>query len=174
MLARVMYSKGIREYLKACEIVKQKHPEVRCMLLGAVENIQDSMTEEDLAPFIENGIIEHFGETDKVADYYKQCSVYVLPSYREGTPRTVLEAMSMGRAIITTNAPGCRSTVLDGQTGFLVPVKDAEALAEKMIFFIENPESIKTMGKSSAEYCREKFDVKKVNEDMLMHLNIKD
>lgn len=174
MLARVMYSKGIREYLKACEIVKQKHPEVRCMLLGAVENIQDSMTEEDLAPFIENGIIEHFGETDKVADYYKQCSVYVLPSYREGTPRTVLEAMSMGRAIITTNAPGCRSTVLDGQTGFLVPVKDAETLAEKMIFFIENPESIKTMGKLSAEYCREKFDVKKVNEDMLMHLNIKD
>lgn len=92
-----------------------------------------------MKPYTENGIIEHFGETDTVADYYKQCSVYVLPSYREGTPRTVLEAMSMGRAVITTDAPGCRETVIDGKTGFLVPVKDAEAVAEKMIKFIENP-----------------------------------
>lgn len=107
MLSRVMYSKGIREYLRACELVKGKHPEVRFMLLGACENIQDSLSKEDLAPYVEKGIIEHFGETDRVEDYYKQCSVYVLPSYREGTPRTVLEAMSMGRAIITTDAPGC-------------------------------------------------------------------
>ena len=172
MLARVMYSKGIREYLSACRIVKERYPEVRFILLGAVENIQDSMTEQDLKPFIESGIIEHFGETDKVAEYYKQCSVYVLPSYREGTPRTVLEAMSMGRAIITTDAPGCRNTVIDGQTGFLVPVKNDQAVAEKMVYFIENPELIKTMGKASAEYCREKFDVNKVNEEMLRHLKI--
>ena len=120
----------------------------------------------------EKGIIEHFGETDRVEDYYKQCSVYVLPSYREGTPRTVLEAMSMGRAIITTDAPGCRETVIDGKTGFLVPVKNAEAVAEKMTEFIENPELIKTLGAASAEYAREKFSVDKVNDDMCCHLNI--
>lgn len=173
MLSRVMFSKGIREYLQACETVKRSHPEVRFMLLGACENIQDSISEEDLKPYTENGIIEHFGETDTVADYYKQCSVYVLPSYREGTPRTVLEAMSMGRAVITTDAPGCRETVIDGKTGFLVPVKDAEAVAEKMIKFIENPQLVVEMGNASAEYCREKFDVNKVNKDMCRYLEIK-
>ncbi len=174
MLSRVMYSKGIREYLKACEIVKEKHPEVRCMLLGACEGIQDSLSPEELKTYIDRGVIEHFGETDTVADYYKQCSVYVLPSYREGTPRTVLEAMAMGRPIITTNAPGCRETVIDGKTGFLVPVKDAEAVAEKMLEFINNPELIETMGKESLAYCVEKFDVNKVNKDMCKYLKIKE
>jgi len=173
MLSRVMYSKGIREYLEACEIVKEKYPDVRCMLLGACEGIQDSLSEEALKPYIDRGVIEHFGETDRVADYYKQCSVYVLPSYREGTPRTVLEAMAMGRAIITTDAPGCRETVIDGETGYLVPVQNGEAVAEKMIEFIENPERIAEMGKKSLSYCSSKFDVKKVNEDMCRYLRAK-
>ncbi len=174
MLSRVMYSKGIREYLEACETVKEKYPNVRCMLLGACEGIQDSLSQENLNTYIDKGIIEHFGETDTVADYYKQCSVYVLPSYREGTPRTVLEAMAMGRAVITTQAPGCRETVVDGETGFLVPVQDAKAVAEKMIQFIENPELVSKMGKSSLEYCRVKFEVNKVNKDMLKYLKIEE
>ncbi len=173
MLARVMYSKGVREYLEACRIVKKQYPQVRCMLLGACENIQDSMSKEDLAPYIKEEIIEYFGETDKVVDYYKQCSVYVLPSYREGTPRTVLEAASMGRAIITTDAPGCRGTVIDGETGFIVPTKDSETLASKMMEFVKNPDLIKIMGQASAKYCREKFDVEKVNTVMCDYLNIK-
>jgi len=172
MLSRVMYSKGIREYLEACEIVKEKYPEVRCMLLGACEGIQDSLSEEALLPYIERGIIEHFGETDTVSDYYRQCSVYVLPSYREGTPRTVLEAMAMGRAVITTDAPGCRETVVDGENGYLVPVRDGKALAEKMCCFIENPERIEIMGRKSLDYCRDKFDVNKVNGDMCKYLKI--
>ena len=172
MLSRVMNSKGIREYLEACSIIKEKYPQVRCMLLGACENIQDSMTAEDLKPYIDKGIIEHFGETDNVAEYYKQCSVYVLPSYREGTPRTVLEAMSMGRAIITTDAPGCRGTVIDGRNGFLVPIKDGKVLAQKMEEFIKNPELIPKMGQASIEYCKEKFDVNKVNSDMCKYLKI--
>lgn len=174
MLSRVMYSKGIREYLEACEIVKQKHPEVRFMLLGACEGIQDSISPEVLKSYVDRGIIEHFGETDTVADYYKQCSVYVLPSYREGTPRTVLEAMSMGRAVITTDAPGCRGTVIDGVTGFLVPVKNGKAVAEKMLEFINKPELISSMGNESAKYCREKFDVEKVNSYMCKYLKIEE
>ncbi len=172
MLSRVMYSKGIREYLEACTIIKEKYPQVRCMLLGACEGIQDSIQQEELQTYIDKGIIEHFGETDRVADYYKQCSVYVLPSYREGTPRTVLEAMSMGRAIITADAPGCRETVLDGKTGFLVPVKDGKAVAEKMEEFIKNPALVAQMGKQSYEYCKEKFDVLRVNEEMRKYLKI--
>lgn len=173
MLARVMFSKGIREYLSACKIVKEQYPQVRCMLLGACEGIQDSISKEDLQPYIDQGIIEHFGETDRVADYYKMCSVYVLPSYREGTPRTVLEAASMGRAIITTDAPGCRGTVIDGKTGFLVPVKDSVTLAEKMLEFVKDSTLVQKMGQASAEYCREKYDVDKVNVAMCDILNIK-
>ncbi len=172
MLSRVMYYKGIREYLAACRKVKQKHPEVRCMLLGACENIQDSLSEAQLQPYIDDGTIEHFGETDDVAAYYRQCSVFVLPSYSEGTPRTVLEAMSMGRAILTTDAPGCRETVIDGQNGFLVPVRDADALAERMIELIEHPARIAQMGAASAQYCRERFDVRKVNRDMRAYIGI--
>ncbi len=172
MLSRVMYSKGIREYLEACTLLKQKYPQARCMLLGACEDIQDSIKQEDLQPYIDKGIIEHFGETDRVADYYQQCSVYVLPSYREGTPRTVLEAMAMGRAIITTDAPGCRETVVDGENGFLVPVQDGRAVFEKMEMFVKNPSLVEAMGKASYAYCKEKFDVKKVNEDMRKYLNI--
>lgn len=172
MLSRVMYSKGIREYLQACEIVKKRYPQVRCMLLGACEGIQDSISADQLQEYIQQGIIEHFGETDTVADYYKQCSVYVLPSYREGTPRTVLEAMAMGRAVITTDAPGCRETVIDGETGFLVPVCDGEAVAQAMIKFIENPGLVQTMGQKSLAYCKEKFDVNIINADMCEYLKI--
>ncbi len=174
MLSRVMYSKGIREYLEACEIVKEQHPEVRFMLLGACEGIQDSISPEDLQTYVDRGIVEHFGETDTIADYYKQCSVYVLPSYREGTPRTVLEAMAMGRPIITTDAPGCRETVIDGKTGFLVPIQDAKAVADKMLEFINNTELIEQMGKKSLAYCVEKFDVNKVNKDMCKFLKIEE
>lgn len=172
MLSRVMFSKGIREYLLAAKEIKAKYPDTRFMLLGAVENIQDSLSEEDLKPYIEQGIIEHFGESDNVAQYYRQCSVYVLPSYREGTPRTVLEAMATGRPVITTDAPGCRETVKDGITGFLVPVRDAGALAAKMEWFIQNPAEVEKMGRASLAYCSEKFDVGKVNSEMLKLLKI--
>ena len=172
MLSRVMYSKGIVEYLKAARLVKSRHSEVKFMLLGALENIQDSLSFEQLKPYIDEGTIEHFGETEDVTNYYRQCSVYVLPSYREGTPRTVLEAMAMGRPIITTDAPGCRETVIDGFSGFLVPVQDSNAVSEKMQWFIEHPEQIEKMGQESRQLCKDKFDVHKVNREMLKHMKI--
>ena len=172
MLSRVMYSKGIREYLQAAKVVKSRYPEVRFMLLGAVENLQDSMQMKDLNPYIEEGIIDYYGEVNDVRPYYEQCSVYVLPSYREGTPRTVLEAMAMARPIITTDAPGCRETVIDGVSGFLVPVCNSAAVAEKMEWFIDHQEQIKKMGQESLKLCKDKYDVNKVNQAMLVHMNI--
>lgn len=172
MLARVMYSKGVREYLAAAEQLKKKYPHVTFMLLGAVENIQDSLSMEQLEPYIRSGVIEYYGETSDVREYYKKASVFVLPSYAEGTPRTVLEAMSMGRPIITTDAPGCRETVQDGVSGYLVPVKDSKALAERMEAFIKNPQLIEQMGARSRAYAEEKYDVRKVNEAMLKVMEI--
>jgi glycosyltransferase involved in cell wall biosynthesis len=98
--------------------------------------------------------------------------VYVLPSYREGTPRTVLEAMATGRAVVTTDAPGCRETVLHGENGFLVPVRDATALARSQERFIDEPTLIPAMGRRSRELAEEKYDVHKVNRVIIEALGL--
>ncbi len=172
MLARVMYCKGAMEYLKAAEAVKSAYPWVRFMLLGAVEQIQDSLPKHIVEDYVNRGVVEYFPETTDVRPYFEQCSVYVLPSYREGTPRTVLEAMSMGRPVITSDAPGCRQTVVDGVNGYLVPVKDAEALAAAMLRFVEAPDTVVGMGEESIRLCRERFEVGKVNAKMLETMKI--
>src|SRR5690606_3800622 len=99
-------------------------------------------------------------------------SVYVLPSYREGTPRTVLEAMAMSRPIITTAVPGCRETVVDGVNGYLVPMKDAGALAQAMGDFVTDPTLIRRMGASSRALAESRFDVNKVNQVIMNALNL--
>ena len=168
MLSRILKSKGVGEYLAAARIVKEKYPDIKFYLLGKYEyEMQDAIPQNDIEAYINDGIVERFEETDDVRPYYSMCSIYVLPSYREGTPRTVLEAMAMGRAIITTDATGCRETVKNGVNGYLVPVGDSKVLADRMIEFIQNPELIKTMGAESLNYVREKFDVEKINQFMI-------
>ena len=168
MLSRLLKSKGVAEYLQAAEQVKRKYPQVHFWLLGKYEtSMQDAVPRESVERYISEGIVERFEETSDVRPYYEGCSVYVLPSYREGTPRTVLEAMAMGRAVITTDTNGCRETVLDGYNGFLVSVGQVEALRDAMIRFIDDPALVDQMGKNSLMYCREKFEVTKVNQRML-------
>ena len=168
MLSRLLKSKGVGEYLEAARIAKEKHPEARFLLLGKYETaMQDALARDYVEGFIRDGVIERFEETDDVGPFYAMCSVYVLPSYREGTPRTVLEAMAMGRPILTTDTQGCRETVREGENGFLVPIRDVQAVADKMCWFIEHPDSVPVMGAKSRAYAEEKFDVHKVNVDML-------
>ena len=173
MLSRLLRSKGVLEYLQAAKLVKAGHPEVRFMLLGKYEpGMQDALTPEEIGEYFASGIVERFDEAAEVRPFYRRCSVYVLPSYREGTPRTVLEAMAMARPIITTDANGCRETVEDGVNGFLVPVRDPEAVAEKMLWFIEHPGQVEAMGRESLRICGEKFDVHKVNGEMLRIMEV--
>ena len=173
MISRLLKSKGVGEYLEAARLVKQKHPEVRFCLLGKFETaMQDALPREYVQQFVDDGIIERFEETSDVRPFYAECSVYVLPSYREGTPRTVLEAMAMGRPIITTDTQGCRETVRDGVNGYLVPVKDVPALAEKMLAFCDDSTALAPMGEASRRYAEEKFDVKRVNQTILAHLQM--
>ena len=173
MLSRLLKSKGVGEYLEAARIVKKQYKNVTFILLGKYEYVmQDAMDKEYIESFIKDGTIERFEETDDVRPYYEMCSVYVLPSYREGTPRTVLEAMAMGRPIITTDTQGCRETVKDGVNGFLVPVKNSNAIAEKMIWFIEHPDAVQEMGEQSHQYVLENVDVNKVNADMIRIMNL--
>lgn len=175
MLSRLLKSKGVNEYLRAAEIVKKKYPYVKFALLGKYETaMQDAVDQDYVEQLIHKGIIERYNETSDVRPFYKNCSVYVLPSYREGTPRTVLEAMAMGRPIITTDTNGCRDTVEDGKNGFLVPVKNVEKLAEKMEEFICRPELISQFGMDSYKRCCELYDVRKVNKKMLKIMKVEE
>ena len=163
-IGRLIRDKGIMEYLEACKKVKKQHPQVRCLLVGPFDTNPSALRREELQPYLDDGTIEYFGEQTDVRPYLAQCSVFVLPSYHEGTPKTVLEAMACQKAIITTDAPGCRETVKDGKNGFLVPVKDVEALAEKMRICIDDPETVGQMAAESRKMAEERFDVRLVNQ----------
>lgn len=172
LIARLLGDKGVREYVQAAQQVKTLYPQAQFDLVGWVDVNPDSITQAELDEWVTAGTINFLGRLSDVRPAIANCSVYVLPSYREGTPRTVLEAMAMGRAVITTDAPGCRETVVDGDNGFLVPVKSADALAEAMLRFIEQPELIAQMGQRSRRIAEEKYDVHKVNAQMLKGMGL--
>jgi glycosyltransferase involved in cell wall biosynthesis len=163
LIARLIKDKGIFEYVKAARIVKARYPQARFRLVGWIDEGPQEISRTDLDSWVKEGVIEYLGRLDNVRPAIADASVYVLPSYHEGTPRTVLEAMAMGRPVITTDAPGCRETVQEGRNGFLVPVRNAEVLAERMERFIKHPELIARMGKESRRIAVEKYDVRKVN-----------
>jgi glycosyltransferase involved in cell wall biosynthesis len=166
MIARFLRDKGIREFGSAAARLKAEFPRVRIGLAGWLDESPDSISQAELDSILANGV-EPLGMLADVRPAIAAASVYVLPSYREGTPRTVLEAMAVGRAVITTDAPGCRNTVTDGENGFLVPVRDADSLYAAMRRFVVEPELARRMGEASLRLVREKFDVDKVNESIL-------
>ncbi len=172
LIGRVLRDKGILEYIQAARKVKSVYPRARFQIIGQFDINPSSIKIQDLQPYIQDGSIEYLGAINDVRPFLAKSFVYVLPSYREGTPRSVLEAMATGRPIITTDAPGCRETVIHGVNGFLVPIKDVNTLAEKMLWMIENSEEAEKMGKESLRICKEKYDVKKVNESIIKTMNL--
>ena len=166
MVARLLWSKGIREFLEAATEMKKVHPEAKVLLVGGLDDNDEALTKEELDRYIKEADIEYCGYSDDVRTYLNRCSVFVLPSYHEGLPRSVIEAMSVGRPIITTDVPGCRETVVDGVNGYIVPVKDSKTLAQRMIELAGNPQKRESMAQKSYEICLEKFEVGKVNNDM--------
>lgn len=173
MISRMIKTKGIVEYFKAAEIIKKKYKDVKFTFIGAMDSKQDAMPKEKLERYIKENIVEYHEETNDVQSFMKACKVFVLPSYyREGIPRTLLEALSMGRPIITTDSIGCRETVIENQNGFLVQSRNVEQLVEKMEWCINNQSKLVQMGKESYEYCKRRFDVNIVNNDMIKIMNI--
>lgn len=173
LIARLLRDKGIYEYASAARIIKKEYPQVKFYLAGWLDDNPAAINKDDLQVWQDTGDIEYLGCLPDVRPALADCSVYVLPSYREGTPRTVLEAMATGRAIITTDVPGCRETVDHDKNGVLVPVKDVEALVEAMRLFIEKPLLINTMGKASRQMTEQKYDVHKVNTMILETMGLK-
>lgn len=166
MVARLLWSKGIREFLEAVKIVSSKNKKFRVLLVGGLDHNDEALSESELQTAIAQSNIEYCGHTNDVRPYLKKCSIFVLPSYHEGLPRSVIEAMAVGRPIITTRTPGCRETVEEGVNGFLVPARNAEALAEAMEKLIDSNELRAKMAEESYRICRNKFEVHKVNESM--------
>ncbi|WP_062810831.1 glycosyltransferase family 4 protein [Alcanivorax sp. NBRC 102028] len=173
LIARLLGDKGVREYAEAAALVKARYPDAVFRLVGWIDDNPDAISQAELDAWVEAGTIEFLGKLSDVRPAIVDCSVYVLPSYREGTPRTVLEAMAMSRAVITTDAPGCRETVVNGVNGFLVPVQDVSALEDSMIKLIENPDQVAAMGERSRQIAEEKYDVHRVNAVMLREMGLK-
>lgn len=172
LIARLLGDKGIREYIEAAKHLRADWPEAQFHLVGGVDSNPDGITEEEVIGWHENGWVTWVGEMRDVRPAIAASHVYVLPSYREGMPRTVLEAMSMGRPIITTDAPGCRQTVEDGINGVLVPVAHASALQAAMEGFLKDPTLIETMSRQSRRIAEEKFNVHKVNASILAAIGL--
>jgi glycosyltransferase involved in cell wall biosynthesis len=167
LIARLLRDKGIVEYVEAARRLRAEHPRARFRLLGPLDPNPAGLTADLVERWHAEGVIDYLGEAKDVRPHLRDCTVYVLPSYREGMPRTVLEAMATGRAIVTTDVPGCRATVSEGENGFLVPPRDADALAEAMRRFITRPELTIALGARSRRIAQERFDVHRVNAAML-------
>jgi len=172
-IGRLLKEKGIHDFIAAAQIVKEKFPQTTFTVLGGIDEANlGALTQGELTQYIDQNVIDYPGHVENIAEWIKQSHVFVLPSYREGFPRSTQEAMAIGRPVITTDVPGCRDTVIDGVNGFLVPKWNPQALAEKMIYFIEHPEQVRMMGDQSHKIAIEKFDAEKVNQRLLEILGI--
>ena len=164
MVARLVADKGVREYVEAARKVRKRYPDVRFLLAGGLDPNPAGISQAEVDGWVADGAIEHLGAVDPVQPVLAESRYYVLPSYREGTPRAVLEAMATGRPIITTDAPGCRETVAHGGNGLMVPPRDSDALAAAMTDLLQRDDrEIRAMARKSVEYVEEYFDVHRVN-----------
>ncbi|MEO5668342.1 MAG: glycosyltransferase family 4 protein [Bdellovibrionota bacterium] len=173
-VARMLKDKGILELIEACDLLKAQGLPFECLLVGGTDaNNPASISEETLLAAQAAGKVRWLGRQSKIAEILSEAHVFVLPSYREGTPRSTLEALSIGRPVLSTDAPGCRETV-NSSNGVLVPVQDASALAQAMKTFMEfSQEQLEHMGTASRAMAEKTFDVAKVNGDLFELMNLK-
>jgi glycosyltransferase involved in cell wall biosynthesis len=172
MIARITKDKGVVEYVEAARIIKKKQEKARFLLVGPFDTNPSAIKKEEVGEWEREGIIQYCGAVEDVRPLLAKAHVLVLPSYGEGTPHAVLEAMAMGRPIITTMAPGCKETVISGTNGFLVPVRNSIRVAEAMKNFIDNRQLINKMGCLSRDYAESRYDVNKVNEMILKAMRL--
>jgi len=170
MIARLVRYKGVAEYCEAARLLRDKDLNARCLLVGPAESGPAGFPAEELENYAD--VITYLGPSDDVRAHIRGVHVYVLPSYGEGMPRTVLEALALGRPVITTNARGCRETVTEGVNGYLVPIRNAPALADAMERFITQPACIPGMAAQGRKLAEAEFDVAHVNKTMLKALGL--
>lgn len=166
-VGRYLQDKGIMEYIQAAEVLKGRFPEARFTILGDVDTNSQSLSEQRIQELAASGVISNYGYRENVIPALSEHEVFVLPSYREGTPRSALEAMSLGMPLIVADSPGCKETVVNGKNGFTVSTKSVPSLVHAMEAFIQNRDLVKTMGPYSRKLVEEKFEVEKVIDSIL-------
>ena len=162
---RLLRDKGIIEFVSAARQLLRLAKRAECWVVGELKSANPSaVSKYEVLGWVSEKAIRYYGHAKDIRKYMSQADVFVLPSYREGLPRAVLEAMSMGKPIITTDVPGCRETVEEGKNGYLVTVKDSDSLAEAMMrmYKLSDPE-LEEMGANSVRLCQERFDVRIIN-----------
>lgn len=168
IVTRLIREKGTHLFLEAAKVLKEKYPNAEFHVVGSVQNSPSAIKIEEFNSLHEKNIIVFHGTQYNILEHLTKRDVFVLPSfYREGVPRSILEALSVGLPIITTDAPGCRETVINEENGFLIPTQNLEALIKAMEFFITNTEKLVEMGLKSREYAEKRFDVNLINNDLL-------
>ena len=170
-VGRLIRDKGLMEYLAAGRRVRKQYPDAKLHVVGYFDPNQTMLSMADLQPYIDDGTAVFHGKQDNVVPFLNDCFAFVLPSYHEGTPRSVLEALSVGRPIVTTDAPGCRETVQDGVNGFLAPVRDVDVLARSMQHLCAERDTALRMAKASRKLAEERFDVQIVCKIINQTLN---
>ena len=160
LIARLLWDKGISEYVEAARLVRKQHPEVRFQILGFLDvKNRTAVGRSDVAAWTEEKLIDYLGAADDVRPFIRDADCVVLPSYREGLPRTLLEASAMGKPLIATDVPGCRHVVEDGRNGFLCGPRDAASLADAMLKILRlSPSERLRMGGAARARVETEFD----------------
>lgn len=167
-IARLLREKGIVEFIQAAKLLSADYPNVEFRIAGDCDEKTDSKIRELIEQLRDDGVIKYLGYVKDIRQHIAASHVFVLPSYyREGVPRSSMECMAMGRPIITTDWIGCKETVNDGENGYLVPIRNVESLSASMRKFIDNPELIPQMGKNSRQIAERRFDMHKINHQLL-------
>lgn len=168
LVSRMMWDKGVGEFVEAARRLKKRYPHAKFTLLGPLDDNPKAIPEDKLREWDAEGAVRYLGPADDIRPYLARCSVYVLPSrYREGIPRTNLEALAMGKPIITTDMPGCRETVVPLRNGFMITPGDTDALVTAMDAFLMDRALAGRMGAESRKLALEKFRVEAVNRSFL-------
>jgi len=168
LISRLLWDKGVREFIEAANILKPKYPNSLFLLVGPIDTGNPAPVSKDYLEQAETrGLIKYLGERREVPEILHISDVVTLPSYREGIPMVLLEAMCMEKPIVTTNSVGCKEVVEEGKNGFLVPVKDSVALASAIEKLINNEELRVRMGKYSREKVLREFDERIIVNKML-------
>jgi len=169
MASRILADKGVYEFIQSAKIVKKNFSNSRFILAGMLdEENPTGISSREIHSFVENGLIEYFGHVSDIAQLLQKSYLVVLPSYREGMPKILLEAAAAGRAVITTNVPGCRDSIIHNETGLLVEPKNHKSLSNAILFLLESPDKTQEMGLAGRKLAEKNFNVDKV---IKQHLN---
>ena len=163
MACRMLADKGVYEFYKSAVLLKRKYPHIRFVLVGGVDpDNPASLSEQQLNEWTQSEIVEWWGHQSDMAGTLSKATVVVLPSYREGMPKVLLEAQALGRPVVTTDVPGCREAIEDGVTGFLAEVKDENSLATAIEKLISNDSLCEKFSDNARQRAEDKFDIRQV------------